>query len=134
MNDTRQKIVLRWLYSNCGHKWFTPWVLDPVANKAGNPPCNMSWTEILSVFQALIDEGYVIPVPHASGLPAFILNEMREQDWRDKINSTAPTPDKIVGDFIKKGSSYIFREIAVGVTGGIVGGIVGFILAQIFPR
>ena len=128
MNATRQKEVLGWLYDNCSHKWFTPWVLDPVANKVGNPPGNMAWTEIVSVFQTLLKEGYIIPVAHPSGLPAFILNEMREEEWIEKIDSTAPTKEKIVGDFIVKESSFVLREIVTGV----IGGIVGYVIARVF--
>ena len=128
MNDTRQKEVLGWLYDNCSHKWFTPWVLDPVANNAGNPPCNMSWTEILSVFETLRKEDYILPVAGPSGHPAFILNEMKEVEWRDKIDSTAPSKEKIVGDFIVRESRFAFRE----VFSGVIGGIVGYVIARIF--
>jgi hypothetical protein len=130
MNDARQKEVLAWLYDNCSHKWFTPWVLDPVANKAGNPPGNMSWTEILSVFDTLLKEGYIIPVAHPSGLPAFILNEMREKDWRERIDSTAPTKEKIVGDFIMKESRFAIREAFSAVIGGIVGALIALAFSK----
>jgi hypothetical protein len=128
MNDTRQKEVLAWLYDNCSHKWFTPWVLDPVANKAGNPPGNMSWTEIVSVFQVLLKDGYIIPIAHPSGLPVFILNEMRETEWIEKIDSTAPTKDKIVGDFIKSGAKDFMRQLGAGM----IGGAVTWLVASVF--
>jgi hypothetical protein len=102
MNDQRKKEVLTWMYQQLSRKWFSPYVLDPIHNKAGNPPCNLSKTEIYSIFKILRKEEYIVPVINQYGYPCFILNEMRESKWIEKIENTAPTKGKIVGDFVKK--------------------------------
>ena len=128
MNDQRKKEVLTWMYRELSHKWFAPEVLEPIRNKAGNPPCNLSQTEIHSIFETLRKEQYIFPVINQHGYPCFILNEMRESEWIEKIESTAPTKGKIVGDFAKKETVFAFREI---FSGGI-GGILGYVIARIF--
>ena len=128
MNEERKKEVLRWLYNECGHKWFIPQVLDPVANKAGNPPCNLSPTEVLSVFETLRKEEYIFPVVNPLGRSAFVLNEMKEQEWLEKIENTAPTKEKIVGTLVKSGVTHFAKDFGVGFSGGLV----AFIVAKIF--
>lgn len=128
MNEERQKRVLSWLYSECGHKWFTPLVLDPVANKAGNPPENLKMTEIHSIFETLRKEEYIFPVVNQFGHSCFILNEMKELEWIDRIEDTAPTKSRIVGKYAKTGILYFSRELGAGVVGGVVAIITGKLL------
>lgn len=130
MNDERKKIVLKWLYDECSHKWFIPGVLDPIANKAGNPPCNLSPTEILSIFETLRKEEYIFPVVNQFGRSCFILNEMKESEWIDKIESTAPTKEKVVGDFVKSGTSRFIKEFGVGMIGGAATLVIGKLLGE----
>jgi hypothetical protein len=128
MNEERKKAVLRWLYNNCGHKWFVPAVVDPVSNKAGNPPCNLSPPEILSVFETLRKEEYILPVVNPYGRSAFVLNEMKEQEWLAKIENTAPTKEKMVGDFAKHGVKYFAAQFGAGM----IGGAVSWFVAKVF--
>ena len=130
MNDERKKEVLTWMYRELGHKWFGPAVLCPIRNKSGKPPCSLSITEIHSVFETLRKEEYIFPVINQHGQPCFVLNEMKESEWIEKIENTAPTKEKIVGDMIQSGISYILQQFGVGFTGGIV----AFILSYIFSK
>ena len=128
MNDQRKKEVLTWMYQQLSHKWFSPYVLDPIHNKAGNPPCNLSQTEIHSVFETLRKEEYIFPVINQHGYPCFILNEMKESEWIERIDNTSPTKEKMVGDFVKKGFVDFFKQIVAGISGGVVTIIVAKIL------
>lgn len=128
MNENRKKTVLDWMYVKLSHKWFTPYVLDPIHNKAGNPPCSLSITEIYSVFETLRKEEFIFPVINQYGYPCFVLNEMKELDWIKRIEDTAPTKGQIVGGFVKKESAFAFRE----AFSGVIGGIVGYVIARMF--
>jgi len=57
---------------------------------------------------------------------------MKESEWIEKIENTAPTKRKIVGNFLKQGFSFASKEFASGIIGGISGGVVGYIIAKIF--
>jgi len=119
MNDARHKIALRWLYSNCGRKWFTPLVLDSVANAAGNPPKEIQPTEVHSIFEDLRKLDYILPVVNERGVGCYILNECREKEWLEKIDKLAPSPEKRVRDFLEGQAA----SIASGFVAGLIGAL-----------
>ena len=69
-----------------------------------------------------------MPVVNPLGRSAFVLNEMKEQEWLAKIENTAPTKEKMVGDFIKSG----IKEFAKQFSAGMIGGAVTWLVSKVF--
>ena len=122
MNDERQKIVLRWLYNNCSGKWFTPNVLSPIYNSAGNPPKDIKPEEIFSIFDDLRKLDYILPVINEYGQGCFILNECREGEWLNKISGLNQKK-------IRKVSGYMIKKIDIIVT-SILSSVIGAVIAS----
>ncbi len=127
MNDARQGLALRWLYNHCGNKWITPAVLDKTQNPDPSLVEIFDITEIYSIFEHLRKEGYILPVINQFGARCFVLNEMKEGEWIERLKDLSPTPERVAGKWLKFQSNMG----AANLWSSFSGGLAAFVLLEI---
>lgn len=120
MTEERKKRALQWMYQSLVGKWFGSSVLDKRANPDPTLTEAFTTSEIHSLFETLRKEDYIFPVVNQHGEPCFILNEMKELEWIEKIDDTAPNKARNVGRFLKNEGFIWYREIISGVIGAAI--------------
>ena len=120
MLEERKKWALSWMYNNLSHKWFEMSVMDRSKNPDSTLTETYTNTEIHSLFETLRKEDYIFPVVNQHGSPCFILNEMKELEWINRIEDTSPSKARVVGRFFKTEGFIWYREIASGFIGAAI--------------
>lgn len=95
-------------------------MLDKKKNSDPNLVEVFDHAEIISIFEELRKEGYILPVVNQYGHGCFILNECKENEWLEKIADLNPTPERIAGKYVKNRITEFFSALGAGMIGGAV--------------
>ena len=129
LDETKKKLALEWLYTHCHDKWFNPRVLDKTINPDPTLTEIFSPPEYHSIFESLRKEEFILPVVNQHGQPCFIMNQMKGQEWVDKIADTNPSLSRVVGQYGKRGFTFAAKEVVSVLIGSVVGSAIGYVVA-----
>ncbi len=117
MLGSRRKEILSWMLANSRNgTWWRPGALTKEGNPDGKPPANLNAAEDLCVFEDLKKKELLVSAINDKMQPCFVLNECKEEEWKDEIED-AERPWWKKSKIFKKTGKVIIWIIATFLVG-----------------